>query len=87
MVALRWRAVTRPVVGQLVEELGGKCQRCGYSKCLGALQFHHENDDKEFSVSSRQSSMAYATMLDEAKKCVLLCSNCHIEEHFDFTAV
>lgn len=65
----------------LVDSLGGECQRCGYSKCLGALDFHHlDPDTKEFEINSRSNS-SFEKCLKEANKCVLLCANCHREEH------
>jgi transposase len=37
----------------LVREAGGACQRCGYSRCLAALQFHHvDPSSKQFSIAS-----------------------------------
>lgn len=68
---------------QLVELLGGKCQRCGYDKCMRALEFHHINpNNKSFSIAQKGSTMGIETKIAEVKKCVLLCSNCHAEiEH------
>lgn len=63
----------------LVKELGGCCLECGYSKSLNALHFHHLSDDKEFDVS--QHRLSYKKLLQEARKCVLLCANCHAEKH------
>jgi hypothetical protein len=34
-----------------VDYKGGKCSRCGYDKCNGALHFHHPDDNKEFSIT------------------------------------
>ena len=65
---------------RLVNELGGCCSKCGYKKSLNALQFHHHADDKEAVVSSLLRRN-YEEALAEAKKCVLLCANCHAEEH------
>lgn len=37
---------------KLVEYKGGKCEKCGYNKCEGALHFHHINpDEKDFTIS------------------------------------
>ena len=68
---------------QLIELSGGKCTNCGYNKCTKALQFHHLNPEtKLFSLdSSTIKSKNWDMVLDEYKKCVLLCSNCHIETH------
>lgn len=60
---------------------GGKCAICGYAKCLDALDFHHLNpEEKLFSLRSFRGR-AYATQLAEAKKCTLICANCHRELH------
>jgi len=65
---------------KLVEMFGGKCKICGYKNYVGALDFHHlESSKKEFSLSVRGLSYAWDTILKEAKKCVLLCKNCHTE--------
>ena len=65
---------------------GGKCSRCGYDKCEAALQFHHLNpDEKEFTLSKinlNDSNFTFETLLKEADKCILLCANCHAEEHY-----
>lgn len=65
---------------RLVDALGGCCSRCGYSKSLNALEFHHHADDKEFGVSELLKH-TFESALAEAKKCILLCANCHAEEH------
>lgn len=64
-----------------VEYKGGKCYRCAYVKCLGALQFHHRDDDKEFSISQYGHSRAWEKVKEELDKCDLVCSNCHAEIH------
>lgn len=64
----------------LVEYKGGKCQICGYDRCIQALDFHHLNpDEKDFSLSS--SSKSLDELKKEADKCILVCSNCHREIH------
>lgn len=68
---------------QLVEYFGGQCESCGYNKCIAALDFHHKNpNDKNFGISHRGLTRSFKKVLMEAKKCILLCSNCHRElEH------
>jgi len=67
---------------KLVEEAGGKCERCGYNKSSAALQFHHINQkEKTFGVSEKGLTRSLHTQLNEIKKCILLCANCHAEEH------
>jgi transposase len=64
----------------LVEESGGACRLCGYDRCIGALEFHHvEPADKRFSLSARGLARSIARARAEARKCVLLCANCHAE--------
>lgn len=76
-----WRNKTKQ---KLIMFCGGKCNRCNYDKCYGALDFHHINpDDKEFSISSAISNpLAWNKLIKEVEKCVLLCSNCHRELHY-----
>jgi len=64
-----------------VEYKGGECERCGYSKCLRALEFHHrEPKKKEFSIGTKMS-WSWSRLRKELDKCRLLCSNCHCEVH------
>lgn len=70
----------RRVKAILVAEAGGACQRCGYDRCLAALQFHHVDPaSKRMMVSAHGVTLALDTVREEAKKCVLLCANCHAE--------
>ena len=69
---------------ELIQMMGGKCSRCGYDKNVAALEFHHENpEDKEFQLDARHlSNTTMDRILQEAKKCILVCSNCHKEIHY-----
>lgn len=70
----------KKVKRMLVEALGGACWICGYNKYMGALEFHHlDPSTKEFGLSQGNITRSYDKMLAEAKKCALLCSNCHHE--------
>lgn len=72
----------------LVGIKGGKCQICGYSKCLVALDFHHiDESSKSFELSQRDLMRNWQKILEEAKKCVLVCSNCHREIHAGMTSL
>jgi transposase len=63
----------------LVDEAGGCCTICGYDACVSALHFHHlDPGHKRFSIGSL-GTRALAAGREEARKCVLLCSNCHAE--------
>jgi transposase len=70
----------RKVKAILVQEAGGACALCGYSRCIGALHFHHRDPmDKAFGVSGLGVTRSIVRARAEASKCVLLCSNCHAE--------
>jgi 5-methylcytosine-specific restriction endonuclease McrA len=62
----------------LVNMLGGKCVRCGYSEFLSALDFHHVNsDEKDIGISEVVSMVKPEQVQEELDKCALLCRNCH----------
>ncbi|KKK68951.1 hypothetical protein LCGC14_2938920 [marine sediment metagenome] len=61
---------------------GGKCTKCGYNKCLDALEFHHRNPtEKEFNISSSYC-LSWENIKRELDKCDLLCANCHREVEY-----
>lgn len=67
-----------------VEYKGGCCEICGYRKCLAALDFHHlEPEHKDFSISKYGHCRSWQRVKEEVDKCVLVCSNCHREIHFN----
>ena len=55
------------------------CQTCGYKKSLSALEFHHLHSKKN--MISNMWGYSRATLKEEIKKCILVCSNCHSEIH------
>mgnify|MGYP001426171437 CR=1 FL=1 len=70
----------RKVKAIVVEEAGGKCRLCGYDRWVGALHFHHvDPSKKQFHIALRGAARSLARVREEAKKCVLLCANCHAE--------
>jgi transposase len=73
-VAARRRAVK----AELVAEAGGRCAACGFDAYAGALQFHHRDPaTKAFALSDQGVTRALASARAEARKCILLCANCH----------
>lgn len=63
---------------KLVDELGGKCVDCGYSAHLAALDFDHvDPKTKSFNIGQKLSNSPYYELLEEARKCVIRCANCH----------
>jgi transposase-like protein len=70
----------RTVKRMLVEEAGGRCAVCGYSRCQEALHFHHlDPTTKAFHIGHQGQSRSLARSRAEAEKCILLCGNCHTE--------
>ena len=57
-----------------------KCVRCPYDRSLAALDFHHRDPtQKSFAVLTGTHTLE--ERIAEAKKCDLLCANCHRELH------
>ncbi len=74
-VAKRRRLVRK----MAIEQKGGKCEICGYSKYVGALELHHIYGKKEFGISDKGYTRSWEKVREEIRKCVLLCANCHRE--------
>lgn len=69
---------------KLVEYKGGKCEICGYNKCLNALDFHHRNpEEKEFALNTANYNKSLDILKKEVDKCILVCATCHREIHFE----
>ena len=63
----------------LIAEAGGSCAVCGYERCTFNLHFHHvDPSSKSFSMHMGVGR-SLAAYRDEARKCVLVCANCHGE--------
>lgn len=64
---------------QCIEYKGGCCIKCGYNKCIFALDFHHKDPtQKKFNISKYRKN-SFQSLKSELDKCDLLCSNCHRE--------
>jgi Homeodomain-like domain-containing protein len=64
----------------LVEEAGGRCRICGFDGHPAALEFHHlDPSQKNFTLSRGGVTRSIEELRVEARKCVLLCANCHAE--------
>jgi hypothetical protein len=69
----------RRIRNLLVGEAGGRCAICGYDRCQLNLHFHHvDPTTKAFSMNMGVGK-SLASFREEAKKCVLVCANCHGE--------
>lgn len=76
----RWRKKTKQ---RVVDAMGGKCVCCGYKKCNAALDLHHINpEEKEFGLGRIMARpVAWKKIIEELRKCVLVCNRCHVEFH------
>src|SRR6188472_4690341 len=62
----------------LLNLLGGKCTRCDSIK---NLEFHHNDPStKEFNIL-QNLHFSLGRLIDEARKCKLLCFYCHNARH------
>jgi hypothetical protein len=70
---------------ECVKYKGGECEKCGYKKYAGALEFHHRDEkEKDIKVFRRLRSTKLNDILkNELDKCDILCVNCHREMHFE----
>jgi hypothetical protein len=75
-----WRQNTKK---RMLYAMGSCCQLCGYNKCPDALEFHHiDPHSKKFSFGSvRANIKGWKILVEELRKCILVCSNCHKEIH------
>ena len=75
-----WRQETKQL---LIKAMGGGCNRCGYNKTMSGLDFHHvDSKAKEFNISKVLCNpYKRSLIIEEARKCVLLCKLCHCELH------
>jgi DNA-directed RNA polymerase subunit RPC12/RpoP len=67
------------ILAYMEERGGAKCERCGYDKCLNALEFHHRDPTEKDPKWSRGWNIT--RLRKELDKCDLLCANCHREVH------
>lgn len=66
---------------KVVAYLGGKCIKCGYNKSVVALDVHHLDPSKKFLEYKGIKGRKFENIKKELDGCVLLCANCHREEH------
>lgn len=82
----KWRKHTKI---KMVDSMGGKCQCCGYNACNDALAFHHIDPlKKDIKFSQiRANPTSWSSIVEELKKCILVCHNCHSEIHAGFREI
>lgn len=83
---INWRRRTKT---RIIESFGGMCGICGYNKCQRSIDLHHlDPSQKEFSLGKiRAHPKSWSSVVEELKKCVLLCKNCHGEVHDNITQI
>lgn len=81
-----WR---RRFKSKICSLFGNKCNVCGYSKCQEALEFHHlDPNEKDFNFGNiRANPKNLRNIIDELKKCIMVCANCHREIHYGHISV
>ena len=68
----------------LIKVCGNRCALCGYDKLPAGLEFHHiDPTQKSYGIASKGTCHAIDKDLEEVKKCILICANCHREVHSD----
>lgn len=73
----RWR---RRRKDRLVAAFGGKCGNCGLEDDPVVYDFHHlDPNEKDMNITSKV--MRWELVVEEAKKCVMLCAHCHRKYH------
>lgn len=61
-----------------------KCEKCDENRWY-VLEFHHrDKEDKSFNIGriAYDSTVDFSLLLEEIKKCDVLCRNCHAELHY-----
>lgn len=75
-----YRNKKRRKLNALKRRLG--CKKCGENDPW-CLQFHHRDPKKKtWSICKLYGgTWSWERILEEVKKCIVLCANCHIKEH------
>ena len=62
----------------LVYAFGEKCQLCGETYPQSVFEFHHlKPEEKNFAIGNASTTRSKSDNAEEAKKCCMLCANCH----------
>lgn len=61
---------------------GNSCKSCGYNKDITALEFHHKNPTEKEILPAKLYYKPWNYAKQELDKCIVLCCNCHREEHY-----
>lgn len=81
----RRKAITRNL---MFTSMGGKCSICLYDTCTQALEFHHlDPNEKDFTISYIWKSNSWNKIVNELRKCIMVCGCCHREIHAGITQI
>lgn len=72
---------TRNYKKEIVDFMGGKCCKCGYDKCIHALDIHHLDPLQKDPKFKQLRNILSDDLKKELEKCILVCANCHREIH------
>jgi hypothetical protein len=61
---------------------GGRCEVCGYNRCMAALVFHHRDRSQKDPNWHLMRNWTFERIRNELDKCMLVCRNCHAEIHY-----
>ena len=64
-----------------VQELGGRCSKCGFDRFTCSLDIHHKDPSEKDPNFRSMRGWSWEHILTELVKCVLLCKNCHAAVH------
>ena len=78
---IRLRYLRRKI--KVIQYMGGVCEDCqgSFNPCV--YDFHHVDGTKEHNVSHLLRGK-WENIINELKKCVMLCANCHRLRHFKY---
>lgn len=65
---------------KVISLLGGKCKNCNNSNIFHLVCHHKFGKDKNIASLLR---LSWSKIIEEVKKCELLCANCHMEYHYN----
>ena len=70
---------------RVLDLVGNKCWICGYNKTKKNLCFHHiDSANKLTNLDIRSiQKMSWDKAIEEMKKCIFVCHNCHGEIHYN----
>jgi len=71
----------------MVEAFGGSCAICAYDRCPSALEFHHLDPRQKAFTLGMQNPKSWDSIVEELRKCVMLCCRCHVEYHAGVSTV